>query len=144
MKAQFVYENMDFERGKDPKEILRIGISSKLSEVIPEIIDEIYMDHERDMEYIEHELEGSQLEELTNMLESGSIEDYYYPMKYYLSDAEKEELEDSFNLILQHPELSEPIANDYAKEEDMFSGIKIKGDHILAWWGPEDGKKFPF
>jgi len=32
MKAQFVYENLDFERGRDPKQTMGIGQISKLSD----------------------------------------------------------------------------------------------------------------
>ena len=32
MKAQFVYENMDFERGQDPKETIGIGKKAQIDE----------------------------------------------------------------------------------------------------------------
>ena len=34
MKAQFVYENMDFERGKDPKEAMGIGAYANPLEIV--------------------------------------------------------------------------------------------------------------
>jgi hypothetical protein len=144
MKAQYVYESLEFERGRDPKSTLQIGITQKLKEIIPEIIDEIYMAHERDMESIESELSGEEFDKFVEAVESGEINKYFYPMEYMLDDAEEDGVEDSFNLILKYPELSEPIANEYAKESRSFSGVKIGEDYILTWWGAEDGETFPW
>jgi hypothetical protein len=144
MKAQYVYESLEFERGRDPKSTLQIGITQKLKEIIPEIIEEIYMAHERDIEYIESELEGEEFDKFVEAVESEEINKYFYPMEYMLDDAEVDGVEDSFNLILKYPELSEPIANEYVKETGSFSGVKIEEDYILTWWGPEDGEEFPW
>ena len=40
LKAQFVYENMDFERGKDPKDTLQIGrwMERKIKDVMEEFV----------------------------------------------------------------------------------------------------------
>lgn len=37
MKAQFVYENMDFDRGQDPKKVIGVGLVSKIMNGIQEL-----------------------------------------------------------------------------------------------------------
>ncbi len=42
MKAQFIYENLNFERGKDPKEAMDLGLGKKLEGYSLKEYDEYY------------------------------------------------------------------------------------------------------
>ena len=126
MKAQFVYENLDFERGMDPKTAMDIGISNKITPLkfnraVAYIIDgmtelEDYMDSSPEEEGFSSlsTKDISEIKRLARYLDQKiRIGDTYDDYQFY----DEDEMDDMIN------NLSGPYIYDYNKSETSFTPI---------------------